>query len=106
MLDANESLRDKFVKRGKWLYLFTLFFGPLAYATKIVISQDASPEEIGILYGVISLVVLLATYNDFGFTEALNYYLPKAINDKDWRRFNTLVLSALGMQMITGLIIG
>jgi O-antigen/teichoic acid export membrane protein len=86
--------------------LFTIFFGPIAYAMKIIISGDATPEEIGILYGVVSLVVLLSTYNDFGFTEALNYYLPKAINDRNWARFNTLVLAAFAMQVISSIVIG
>ena len=59
-----ETLSQKFVKKGFWLYFFTLFIGPLGYITKVILSRDLSVAEVGMIYGVIGFVSLLSVYND------------------------------------------
>ncbi len=46
VIDPNENLEKKFIRRGKWLYFFTFFFGPVSYAVKIILSGTLSVEEI------------------------------------------------------------
>lgn len=79
MLSSDETLADKFVKKGFWIYFFTFLIAPLGYMTKVMISRDLSVEEVGMIYGVMSFLTLLSLYNDLGCTESLNYFLPKHI---------------------------
>lgn len=106
MLNSSESLAEKFIRRGFWLYLFSFLIGPLGYIVKIILSADLSVEEIGLLYGILSLVGLLSVYHDLGLTESLNFFLPKFIVQKDWTRFKSLLVYSLGAQLITSTIIG
>lgn len=106
MLNQGESLAEKFIRKGFWLYLFSFLVGPLGYVVKIILSGDLSVEEIGLLYGIISLVMLFAAYHDLGLTESLNFFLPKFIVEKDWTRFKSLVVYSLVAQLITSTFIG
>jgi hypothetical protein len=42
MLNSTETLSQKFVRKGFWIYLFTFLIGPLGYLIKIIISHDLS----------------------------------------------------------------
>lgn len=106
MLNTSESLAEKFVKKGFWLYLFSFIAGPVGYFIKIIFSYDLSVSEMGILYGVISLITLLASYHDLGLTESLNFFLPKAIVRKDWNEFKSLVFFTFAAQFLSSLLIG
>jgi hypothetical protein len=46
MLNHSESLAEKFIRKGFWLYLFSFLVGPLGYVVKIILSADLSVEEI------------------------------------------------------------
>ncbi len=106
MINHSESLAEKFIRKGFWLYLFSFLVGPLGYVVKIILSHDLSVEEIGLLYGILSFVWLLAVYHDLGLTESLNYFLPKSIVKKDWTQFKSLVAFSLIAQLITSGLIG
>ena len=106
MLNSSETLTEKFIKRGAWLYFFAFITGPVGYIVKIILSHDLSVEEIGILYGIISLITLLSTYHDLGLTESLNYFLPKFIVAKDWGRFKSIVFFSIIVQLVSSTLIG
>ncbi len=77
MHQLDENLTHKFIKRGSWLYIFAFLTGPVGYAIKIIISHDLSVSELGILYGVLSFILLISSVNDLGMVESLNYFVPK-----------------------------
>ena len=105
MFNHSESLAEKFIRKGFWLYLFSFLIGPLGYVVKIILSADLTVEEIGLLYGILSLISLLAVYHDLGLTESLNFFLPKCIVQKDWTRFKSLVVYSLIAQIVTSTLI-
>lgn len=106
MLNTTETLTQKFIKKWSWIFLFTLLTAPLGYIIRIILTQDISPSEIGILYGIISLLVLLGTYNDLWLTESLNYFLPKYIVKNDYARCKYLLILSFGTQLVTSIILG
>lgn len=106
MLNQDETLAQKFIKKGSWIFLFTILAAPLGYIIRIVLTNDLTPWEIGILYGVISLLMLLGVYNDFWLTESLNYFLPKYIVKKDYARCKYLLSLAFWAQLITSIMLG
>ena len=56
MLNQNETLSEKFVKKGSWIFFFTFLVAPIGYFIRIILTGDLSVEEIGILYGIIGLL--------------------------------------------------
>lgn len=70
-----------------------------------MISRDLSVEEVGIVYGIISFIMLISSYNDLGVTESLNYFLPKYIVAKEYGKAKYLFLLALKTQIVTSILI-
>jgi hypothetical protein len=64
MIDQHNSLAEKFLKKGFWLYLFSFIIAPIGYIIKIIISGELTVSEVGILYGIISLITMISAYND------------------------------------------
>ena len=62
---APSASKHHFIKKGFWLYLFTVLGAPLGYFVRIILSHNLGVREIGVMYGVISLLALLGVYNDF-----------------------------------------
>lgn len=52
-----------------------------------------------------SLMTILGSYNDFGMSESLNYFLPKYIHDKDSKKITNTFSIAIFTQMVTSTII-
>jgi len=105
MIDQYSSLSEKFLRKGFWLYLFSFIIAPMWYIIKIIISWELTVSEVGILYGIISLITLLSSYNDLGMAESLKYFIPKFIDEKRYDKVKTIVVFALFVQFITSLLI-
>lgn len=105
MLLKEESLSRKFITRGAWIYFFIFLAAPLGYITRIILTGELTPEEVGIIYGTMSLLSLLGTYTDFWLTESLNYFLPKYIIKNDYIRVRYLLSTTLWTQIITSSIV-
>lgn len=106
MIQNDEGLKEKFVRRGFWIYAFSFVIGPIGYLTKIVLSADLSVAEMGVLYGIIGFVTLVGTYNDLGLTEALNYFLPKFASKGQYGKFRAAVTYAIVSQVATSAVLG
>lgn len=106
MINTEESLSQKFIRKWSWIFLFTLLTAPLGYIIRILLTGNLSPSDIGIIYGSMSFLALLSVYNDFGLTESLNYFLPKYIIKKDYARCKYLLMFAFKTQFITSIILG
>lgn len=106
MIQNDEGLKEKFVRKGFWIYAFSFVIGPIGYLTKIILSADLTVEEMGVLYGIIGFVTLIGTYNDLGFTEALNYFLPKFAEKKEYGKFRAALTYAFVSQVSTSVVLG
>ncbi len=105
MLNPEETLAQKFVKKWFWLYFFTLLIGPIWYIIKIIISHDLSVWWVGMIYWVLSFVILLSAFNDLGCTESLNYFLPKYIIKNEYGRAKYLLKLTLIVQLCSSILI-
>ena len=100
-----ESLSKKLIKKWFRAYIFIIFTAPLSYLLRLIASNTLSVSDIWIFYWVLSMIVLLYSYNDLGLTESMQYFLPKYwLEWKRWQIKNTIWLSFL-MQLITWIII-
>jgi len=105
MLNPNESLSEKIVNKGFWIYVFVILTGPISYGIRMILSDNLSLSDFGLFYGLISFISLLSVYNDFGMTESLNYFVPKLIVKEDYGRPKVLFFLAFVSQVFTSVII-
>lgn len=105
MIDAHWTLAEKFLKKGFWLYFFGFIIAPIGYIVKIIVSNDLSVSEVGILYGVISLITLLSAFSDFWIRESLSYFIPRFEQKKETHHIKLLLVFWFIMQLCTGVII-
>lgn len=96
---------SRLLRKNIWIYFFSFLIAPTGYIVKIVISNSVSVEELGTLYAVMSLMTILGSYNDFGMTESLNYFLPGYIHDKDKKKITSTFAMALVTNMFTSIIL-
>jgi hypothetical protein len=64
-LMTNSPLAVNIFKKSIWIYTFTLLIAPLGYIIKIKLTSELSVIQIGMLYGMFSLAILLQNLNDF-----------------------------------------
>lgn len=105
MIEAHWSLAEKFLKKGFWLYFFGFIIAPIGYIIKIIVSNDLSVSEVGLLYGIISLITLLSAFSDFGIRESLSYFIPRFEQNKEPHHIKLLLVFWFLMQLCTGIII-
>lgn len=105
MIIKYSTLSETFLKKGFWLYLFSFIIAPIWYIIKIIITWTISVEEVWLLYWIISLIVLFSSFNDFGMTESMNYFIPKYLEKKDYKKVKTILAYAFITQLITWIII-
>jgi len=77
----------------------------MGYVIKIIVSWELSVEEVWILYWIISLMTLLASYNDLWMTESLKHFVPIYLKDKKYDKVKTILFLALFTQIVSALII-
>lgn len=106
-MQQNRNEAHNFFRKSLWLYFFTFLAAPLGYFIKIIITSGLSVADVGLIYSVLSLVLLLSAYNDLGLTEALNYYLPRyrLEGDDGMRRTKTLLLVTIIAQFASASLI-
>ena len=106
-LIKNEPLSQKLIKKWFWLYFFSYLSAPIWYIIRVIISNspDVSVAEFWVLYGIISLITLLYTYNDLWLTESLQYFLPRFYFRKQFDNIKTTIYVSLFAQILTGIII-
>jgi O-antigen/teichoic acid export membrane protein len=105
MIDQHKTLAEKFLKKWFWLYLFSFIIAPIWYIIKIIISEELTVSEVGILYGIISLITLLWAFNDFWMTESLNKFIPQYIVKKDYSKIKTILTYSILTQLFTWVIL-
>jgi len=101
----DETLAEKLIKRGFWLYFFSFLIAPSGYIIKLLISNDLSVQEVWVIYSILWFMSILANYNDLWLSESLKYFLPKFWINKKYNEFKTSIFMALWLQTVTAIII-
>ena len=103
----DETLSQKLIKKGFWLYLFSYLIAPGGYLIRLLISNspEISVADVGILYSIISLISFLNVYNDLGLTESLQYFLPKFWIKKEYNHIKTTIYLSFLVQFWTAILI-
>ena len=99
---TDQPLWQKLIKKGFWLYFFTILIAPTGYFIRVLVSNAVSVEDIGIIYSVMGLMWVISAYHDLGLTEALQYHLPKYRIQKKYNAFKTSIYFTMIVQTISG----
>lgn len=102
---ADQPLGQKLIKKGFWLYFFTILIAPTGYFIRVLISNSISVADVGIIYSILWFMGIISAYHDLWLTEALQYHLPKYRINKQYNAFKTSIYFTLIIQAITWLII-
>ena len=62
-------------------------------------------EDIGLFYSILGLIGIIASYNDLGLTESLQYFLPRYLIAKDYAKAKSLLVTTWLIQFVSGIII-
>jgi len=74
---------------------------PVSYGVKMIMTGTVSQEDYGIFVAVISFVMILGSYNDFGMADSLNYFLPEHLHKKDAKKITQTLSIALVTQILS-----
>lgn len=102
---ADQPLGQKLIKKGFWLYFFTILIAPTGYFIRVIVSNSVSVADVGIIYSIMWLMGILSAYHDLWLTEALQYHLPKYWIQKKYNAFKTSIYFTMIVQTITGILI-
>lgn len=102
---ADQPLGQKLIKKGFWLYFFTIVIAPTGYFVRVLVSNSVSVADVGIIYSIMGFIGILSAYHDLWLTEALQYHLPKYRIQKKYNAFKTSIFFTLIIQTITGVIL-
>lgn len=105
IFNDSEPLKDRLLRNGFRMYFLSFIIAPAWYLIKLMVSRELSVEDVGLVYSIIGFIGLLSAFNDLGLTEALQYYLPHYIIDKEYGKAKTILVITWIVQFIGWIII-
>lgn len=96
---------SRLLRKNLRLYFFSFIIAPTGYIVKIVMTGTVSPEDYGVFAAVISFVMVLGSYNDFGIADSLNFFLPEHFKNKNTHKITQTFAIALVTQIISSTLI-
>ena len=110
MIENADHIDDKLTQHGIvkntfWIYAWTFLIAPLQYIVRIVVAKHLPLDQVGLMYSLLGLTGILAIYNDLGFREAISFFYPKYLANKDHNKAKTLLLFTLSFQLISSCIL-
>lgn len=93
------------IKNTFWIYAVTLLIAPMQYVVRIIIAHNIPLKEVWLVYSLLWLTGILAIYNDLGFREAIGYFYPKYLANKDYNKSKTVLIFTLVLQLVSSCII-
>lgn len=95
----DESLTLKLKRKGLWIYILNFIVMPFSYVIKVIVSNDLSVGDVGLMYSILGFVGILSVYNDLGLTDALQYYVPKYIIQEKFEKLRGILFTVIGLQL-------
>ena len=99
-------MEDKTLLQRLWVVYFFLFASaPITYLIRIFYARTLSIEAYGLFYSIISFLLLISIFNDFGLQSALTHYIPKFIKNRENNKIKSAVYSLFSVQLFLALLI-
>ncbi len=105
----SQTLQEKVVKGSFIAIFFSLFGAIFAYLIKVLYSRTLPVEHFGIFYAVFGFIILVSTYTELGFGEAMSYFIPKHLKNKRYKDLLNILIYGqviqVGIAIILAIII-
>lgn len=102
---SNQHYFSHLLKKNLWIYFFSFLIAPLGYIVKIIMTRTISQEDYGIFVSVMSFVMILGAYNDFGMADSLNFFLPEHLHTKNKKKITETLSIALVTQILSSTVL-
>lgn len=93
------------IKNTFWMYFITFLIAPMQYIVRILIAKNLPLQEVGLVYAMLGLTGILAIYNDLGFREAIWYFYPRYLANKDYSKSKTILILTLIIQLVSSCVL-
>jgi len=97
---------ERLLKSSVKVSVLTLLALPLSYLIRLALSKNLTLADFGFFYAIIGFFDLLQATNDFGFSEAQVYFLPKFLVKKRLDKIKAAIKAQLAIQVVTTILIG
>lgn len=99
-----------YLRKGLWgiiaLFALAVVGNATGYLTRLVLTRTLSIEEYGLLYSVISLVLFLMIFSNFGFGGAAIKYIALYKAKKDYPRMKWVVVYTTVLRLAIASVLG
>lgn len=89
------------IKSGVYISILTLLSFPISFAIRYLLSNQLTLADFGLFYALISFFDMIQTFNDFGFSEAQAYFIPKYLEKKRFDKVRATIVVQLINQIVT-----
>lgn len=96
-----ESLMYKLKTKGLWIYILSFVVMPFSYIIKVIVSNELSVEDVGLMYGLLGFVGILSVYNDLGLADALQYFVPKYVVSRQVKKIRGILIVVIASQLLS-----
>ena len=99
------SLQEKVIKGSVIVLALTLLSSMFTYFIRVLYSRSLSLEDYGLFYAVFGFFSIISVHTDFGFGEAMVYFIPKYFKLKKFTQlWNTFIYGQV-IQVVAALLI-
>jgi len=85
--------------------LFLIGSSLFSYVLRIIFARKLSTEDYGLFFAVVSFMMFLLLFRDFGFKSALTKYIAQFNVTKEFSKIKTYIVCSLFFQSISSLIL-
>jgi len=82
---------------GVTLFLASIF----GFVLRVVLARQLTPEDFGLFYATISLMMFLLVFRNFGMGQALTKFIAQYQVEQNYSKIKTFIVATLGFQLIS-----
>ncbi len=100
-MEEKKNDKNEFLKKNILIY-FLYFIGLIvSFPIKIVYSRTLLVEDFGAFFAMISVIIVLSPISNLGFSESLNYFIPKYKEKKE--KIKKIINTSITIQILGSL---
>lgn len=104
--DLDHHLSAKGIAKNTfWIYLATFLIAPMQYVIRMLVADNLPIEQVWIFYSLLGLTWILAIYNDLWFREAIAYFYPQYLANKQYDKSKTILVVTFIFQIISSCVL-
>lgn len=96
----------KLLSSSLYISAFTILSLPLSYLVRLLLTQHLTLAQFGLFYAILNFFDTLQSFNDLGFSEMQQYFLPKFLRNNQLNKVKATIKAQFVNQILTTVVIG